>query len=112
MIRDILLTPGCCKDYHARENIVFKKVSPKEISGYSKRFLDFAEIPPKISRDFGISSMCAEISERFRGISRHVYEISVSDGPLGCAQATKSKGVARMAIQQNERNKKLPSAVV
>ena len=55
--------------------------------------MDFAEISRKISRAFGILSMCAEtskrffpeiseISERFRGISRQVYEISVSDGPL------------------------------
>ena len=34
-------------------------------------------------RDFQRFPEISEISERFRGISRQVYEISVSDGPLG-----------------------------
>ena len=33
-------------------------------------------------RDFQRFPEISEISERFRGISRHVYESSVSDGPL------------------------------
>ena len=36
-------------------------------------------------RDFQRFPEISEISERFRGISRQVYEISVSDGPLGPA---------------------------